>query len=65
MVIELRKKSQITLPKEIVKKLNLEVGDKFDNVDELIKNLKDKDWIYISSCWCFFFIDTMFFLWYN
>lgn len=43
MVIELRKKSQITLPKEIVKKLNLEVGDKFDNVDELIKNLKDKD----------------------
>ncbi|NMA05764.1 MAG: AbrB/MazE/SpoVT family DNA-binding domain-containing protein [Acholeplasmataceae bacterium] len=30
MVIELRKKSQITLPKEIVKKLNLEVGDKFE-----------------------------------
>ncbi len=86
MIIELRKKSQITLPKEIVEKLNLEVGDKFevsiengtiklepvaiypkeyisklveeiqilreenkvrydkfDNVDELIKNLKDKD----------------------
>lgn len=30
MVIELRKKSQITLPKEIVEKLNLEVGDKFE-----------------------------------
>lgn len=86
MVIELRKKSQITLPKEIVEKLNLEVGDKFevsiengsiklepvaiypkeyifklveeiqilreenkvgydkfDNVDDLIKSLKDKE----------------------
>ncbi len=30
MIIELRKKSQITLPKEIVKKLNLQEGDKFN-----------------------------------
>ncbi len=30
MIIELRKKSQITLPKEIVKNLNLQEGDKFD-----------------------------------
>jgi AbrB family looped-hinge helix DNA binding protein len=30
MLIELRKKSQITLPKEIVNKLNLEEGDKFE-----------------------------------
>ena len=30
MIVELRKKSQITLPKEIVKKLNLEEGDTFD-----------------------------------
>lgn len=28
MIIELRKKSQITLPKEIVKELNLSEGDK-------------------------------------
>ena len=30
MIIELRKKSQITLPKEIVKKLNLKEGDTLD-----------------------------------
>lgn len=30
MIIELRKKSQITLPKEIVKELNLHEGDKFE-----------------------------------
>ena len=30
MIIELRKKSQITLPKEIVKNLNLKEGDKFE-----------------------------------
>ena len=30
MIIELRKKSQITLPKEIVKALNLQEGDKFE-----------------------------------
>ena len=30
MIIELRKKSQITLPKEIVKNLNLREGDKFE-----------------------------------
>lgn len=30
MIIELRKKSQITLPKDIVKELNLLEGDKFD-----------------------------------
>lgn len=30
MIIELRKKSQITLPKEIVKELHLIEGDKFD-----------------------------------
>lgn len=30
MIIELRKKSQITLPKEIVKNLNLQEGDKFE-----------------------------------
>ncbi len=30
MIIELRKKSQITLPKEVVKQLNLLEGDKFE-----------------------------------
>ena len=30
MIIELRKKSQITLAKEIVKNLNLQEGDKFE-----------------------------------
>ena len=30
MLVELRKKSQITLPKEIVNKLNLVEGDKFE-----------------------------------
>lgn len=30
MIIELRKKSQITLPKDIVKQLNLLEGDKFE-----------------------------------
>jgi AbrB family looped-hinge helix DNA binding protein len=30
MIIELRRKSQITLPKEIVKELNLLEGDKFE-----------------------------------
>ena len=30
MIIELRNKSQITLPKEIVKTLNLQEGDKFE-----------------------------------
>ena len=30
MIIELRKKSQITLPREIVKNLNLQEGDKFE-----------------------------------
>lgn len=86
MIIELRKKSQITLPKEIVNSLNLQEGDTlevsidngciklepvavyskeyikkltkeiqilredtkieyktFDNVDELIKSLKDNN----------------------
>lgn len=86
MIIELRKKSQITLPKEIIKKLNLKEGDKFEiyvengciklepvaiyskeyiaklveeiqvlkeetkidyntfnNIDDLLKNLKDED----------------------
>lgn len=28
MIIELRKKSQLTLPKDVVKKLNLKEGDK-------------------------------------
>ena len=30
MIIELRKKAQITLPREIVKQLNLLEGDKFE-----------------------------------
>ena len=30
MIIELRKKAQLTLPKEIVKQLNLLEGDKFE-----------------------------------
>ncbi len=30
MIIELRKKSQITLPKDIVNQLNLREGDKFE-----------------------------------
>lgn len=89
MIVELRKKSQITLPKEIVKELNLLEGDKFevsindgiialelvavypkeylrkleseiqvlkesqdfkhdsfDNIDDLMKSLKDKWFMY-------------------
>lgn len=30
MIVELSKKSQITIPKTIVKSLNLKVGDKFE-----------------------------------
>ena len=30
MIIELRKKAQLTLPKEIVKQLNIQEGDKFE-----------------------------------
>ena len=46
MIIELRKKAQIIFPKEIVKNLNLQEGDKFEyntfnNVDDLLKSIKD------------------------
>lgn len=41
MIIELRKKSQITLPKEIVKKLNLKEGDTLDvSIKNGIINIK-------------------------
>lgn len=30
MLVDFKQKSQITIPKELVKKLNLKVGDKFD-----------------------------------
>ncbi|MBG0763636.1 MAG: AbrB/MazE/SpoVT family DNA-binding domain-containing protein, partial [Tissierellales bacterium] len=34
MLIELRKKSQITVPKSIIKKLNLKEGDKLEIVEK-------------------------------
>lgn len=34
MLAELRQKSQITIPKEIVKKLGLEKGDKLDIIEK-------------------------------
>lgn len=41
MIVELRKKSQITLPKEIVKKLNLKEGDTLDiSIKNGIINIK-------------------------
>jgi AbrB family looped-hinge helix DNA binding protein len=30
MIVDLKQKSQVTIPKELVKKLNLSVGDKLD-----------------------------------
>ena len=30
MVVELRQKSQLTIPSEIIKSLNLKIGDQFD-----------------------------------
>ncbi len=34
MLIELRKKSQITVPKDIIKKLNLKEGDKLEIIQK-------------------------------
>ena len=34
MLIELRKKSQITVPKSIIKKLNLKEGDKLEILEK-------------------------------
>ncbi len=34
MLVELRKKSQITIPKEITSKLGLSEGDKFDIIEK-------------------------------
>jgi AbrB family looped-hinge helix DNA binding protein len=34
MLIELRKKSQITVPKSIIKKLNLKEGDKLEIIEK-------------------------------
>ncbi|HBT18200.1 MAG TPA: hypothetical protein DEB05_14740 [Firmicutes bacterium] len=37
MLVEFKQKSQITIPKDLVKKLNLQVGDKLD-VDIILEN---------------------------
>jgi looped-hinge helix DNA binding domain, AbrB family len=34
MLVDLKQKSQVTIPKKIVKKLNLKVGDKLDVEEE-------------------------------
>jgi len=34
MIVDLKQKSQVTIPKELVNKLNLSVGDKLDVVEK-------------------------------
>ena len=54
MIVELKQKSQVTIPKELVIKLNLQVGDQLD-IDEKDGKLiitpvvvipKDQEWYY-------------------
>ena len=54
MIVDFKQKSQVTIPKEIVKKLNLKAGDKLDIKEEdgkliitpAVIILKDQAWFY-------------------
>ncbi|HAH96388.1 MAG TPA: AbrB family transcriptional regulator [Firmicutes bacterium] len=54
MLVELKQKSQVTIPKALVKKLNLEVGDKLDLalkdgriiITPVVIIPKDQEWYY-------------------
>jgi antitoxin MazE len=54
MLVDLKQKSQVTIPKGIVKKLNLKVGDKLDIEEEdgrlvitpVVVVPKDQAWFY-------------------
>lgn len=57
MIVDLKQKSQVTIPKELVKKLNLKVGDKLE-VEEYDGKLivtpviivpKDQSWYYTEK----------------
>ena len=57
MIVDLKQKSQVTIPKELVKKLNLKVGDKLEvteNDGKLIVTPviivpKDQSWFYTDK----------------
>ena len=54
MLVDLKQKSQVTIPKALVKKLNLEVGDKLDLalkdgriiITPVVVIPKDQEWYY-------------------
>lgn len=57
LIVDLKQKSQVTIPKELVKKLDLKIGDKLD-VEEIDGKLvitpvvvipKDQKWYYSSE----------------
>lgn len=58
MITQLREKSQITIPKEVIKKLNLKVGDSIDiDVEDnkiILKPVvvvpKDQAWFWSKEC---------------
>jgi len=58
MIIDFKQKSQVTIPKEIVKKLNLKIGDKLEVMEQdgkviltpVIVVPKDQAWYY-SERW--------------
>ena len=54
MLVEFKQKSQVTIPKDLVKKLNLQVGDKLDFalrdgriiITPVVIIPKDQEWYY-------------------
>lgn len=54
MLVEFKQKSQVTIPKDLVKKLNLQVGDKLDIdikdgkliITPVVIIPKDQEWYY-------------------
>ena len=57
MIIDFKQKSQVTIPKEIVKKMNLKVGDKLEVLEQdgklvitpVIIVPKDQAWYYTEK----------------
>jgi len=57
MLVDLKQKSQVTIPKEIVKKMNLKVGDKLEVIEQDGKLIitpviivpKDQAWYYTDK----------------
>ncbi|MDQ2088127.1 AbrB/MazE/SpoVT family DNA-binding domain-containing protein [Herbivorax sp. ANBcel31] len=57
MLVDLKQKSQVTIPKELVKKLNLQIGDKLELVEKDGKIIitpvvvipKDQAWYYTKK----------------